>query len=664
MRALPKSISKFIRSPISRISFGLVMLTVSLLLVSDLLGLIPSANRAELQVRKSIAESLAIQVSLSSAREDRSKIEALFKSVQSRNERIDSIGLISSDGAVITVTESHEQDWTLAGDDKSTPTQTRLAIYAREGKWGELQIVFAPLHQSVGRAGSSAITWLILYFCVGGFLAYYLFLKRILKELDPNQVLPDRVRSALDTLSEGLMILDSKGEIMFCNQSLADRLGVKPQKLVGTNSSILRWLDVAVDSTDDVLPMREDQLPWSRSLQGETIEQGLLVALEVSPNQVFKFAVNTSLIQAGKNSVRGVLVTLSDISEIEKQRNDLQQALSRLEVTQQEITKKNEELFKLATRDSLTDVLNRRAFFEAFDTLFEEAKNVESQLGCVMVDIDKFKSVNDNHGHSVGDLVIQYLASVLVHHSRENDVVARFGGEEFCMILPDTSVVETTKIAEAMRAHIEQGVDATYRDRLSITSSFGVSALPSDVKTSQQLLDHADRALYYAKEHGRNQVAIFNKDSIKTASKDSQVQQQVTASLGATANVVEPGGLNTTQVNSGPLVTPAKDAKTDAQGSKPLQQIAQEHSTKVIQAAANDDDAANLDGFNYGLLEKRTTPGVPPAGQGAKVLYEPGFSITSRHLLLFNIDQSIRRSKPEDTPVSYTHLTLPTILLV
>ena len=105
MRALPKSISKFIRSPISRISFGLVMLTVSLLLVSDLLGLIPSANRAELQVRKSIAESLAIQVSLSSAREDRSKIEALFKSVQSRNERIDSIGLISSDGAVITVTE-------------------------------------------------------------------------------------------------------------------------------------------------------------------------------------------------------------------------------------------------------------------------------------------------------------------------------------------------------------------------------------------------------------------------------------------------------------------------------------------------------------------------------------------------------------------------------
>lgn len=648
MNAFPQSISTFIRSPVSRISFGLVMLTVSLLLVSDLLGLIPSASRAELQVRKSIAESLAIQISLSSARENYSKIDALFESVQSRNERIVSIAVVSKDGEMMSGTDLHQQSWTLGTEKKSTPTQTRLGIYAREGKWGELQIVFAPLHQSVGRAGSSAITWLILYFCAGGFLAYFIFLKRILKELDPNQVLPDRVRSALDTLSEGLMILDTQGVIMFSNQSLADRLGVKPQKLVGSNSSSLRWLDGTVESNDDVLPLSDELLPWNRSLLGESIEQGALVALEVSPNKVFKFAVNTSVIQTGKNSIRGVLVTLSDISEIEKQRNDLQQALSRLEVTQREISKKNEELFKLATRDSLTDVLNRRAFFEAFDSLFEDAKSAEAKLGCVMVDIDKFKSVNDNHGHGVGDLVIQYLASVLVHHSRESDVVARFGGEEFCMILPDTSIVETAKIAEAMRLHIEQGIDASYRDKLSITSSFGVSALPSDVENSQQLLDYADRALYYSKENGRNQVAIYDQEKITPAhalSQSGQIGQTIVTHPDAANDASNSAALQGSQRTAKPVVIPDQLPHFRSGDASVAGQLS------IDSSPANHDMAeATVAGeAGRGPHERRSNPGATVAGQGAKVLYEPGFSITSRHLLLFNIDQCIRRSKTEDT---------------
>lgn len=654
MAALPRPIRTLLKSPVSRISFGLVMLTVSLILMSDFLGLVPNANRAELEIRKTLAESLAVQISLNAGEQDPAKLSALFESVQRRNERVESLGAATADGVTIAATAEHTVLWGANSRHQSTPTHTWVSIYDRDGKWGDLQIVFADLSKSAGKFGSGALSWLIVYITVFGFIGYFLFLKRILKELDPNQVLPDRVRSALDTLSEGLMILDAQGSIMFSNKALADRLGVKPQKLIGSHSGKLRWLDGSVDYSEGMVPLQPEKLPWTRSLGGEEVEQGSLLTLESGPGQIYKFAVNTSLIQSGNNQTRGVLVTLSDMSEVEKQRNDLRRAMTRLEKTQAEITNKNEELYKLATRDPLTDVLNRRAFLEAFEKMFADSMLTKENLGCIMVDIDKFKSVNDVHGHGVGDLVIQYLASVLVMHTGENDLVARFGGEEFCVIMPATSLQASTVVAENIREHLEKCDDATFRDKLTITSSFGVSAMPSEAQSTQQLLDFADKALYHSKETGRNRVSMYQNGSFKTWMTKTVSGDQ--AESGTAQSVPDASGASLSDHQVVPESQQPREQSAAAQADMSQagaanipEQYQTAHEGEGSAQQAHPDQSVQLGLQQQPLLERRALAGGSSGEQGAQVLYESAFSITLRHQLLFSIEQSIRVAKTNKT---------------
>ena len=129
-----------------------------------------------------------------------------------------------------------------------------------------------------------------------------------------------------------------------------------------------------------------------------------------------------------------------------------------------------------------------------------------------MTDIDHFKSVNDTHGHGVGDDVIKYLADVLAEHTRPNDLVGRFGGEEFCIVCPDTDIAEGHVIAENIRDIIEKGIGANFLDKCQITASFGVASIHSNAANPSDMVEQADRALYVSKESGRKRVTNFTDD--------------------------------------------------------------------------------------------------------------------------------------------------------
>jgi diguanylate cyclase (GGDEF)-like protein len=206
----------------------------------------------------------------------------------------------------------------------------------------------------------------------------------------------------------------------------------------------------------------------------------------------------------------------------------LVRAVSDLQEAQSQIMRQHQELERLASRDSLTGCLNRRAFFVDFEKAFAESRERNIELCCLMVDIDHFKRVNDQFGHSVGDQVIQAVAACLSNGLRLTDVIGRYGGEEFCLMFPRTTLHEASSLAERLRVHVEAEAGDRVRTvpRLAITVSCGISSTVFGARTPLELVDQADKALYAAKEGGRNCVMAL--DLIGTdANATDQVEPQV-----------------------------------------------------------------------------------------------------------------------------------------
>ncbi len=169
-----------------------------------------------------------------------------------------------------------------------------------------------------------------------------------------------------------------------------------------------------------------------------------------------------------------------------------------------------EELQKLATIDSLTGTYNRHHFFTLAEKAFQQAQRYEQDLSALMIDLDHFKLINDKNGHAMGDVVLQTAARYFSKYVREADVLGRYGGEEFALIMPQTQLAEAREAACRLVQFIRETPIKTKKGPLQLTVSVGVASLQKDTKTIDQLVDEADQALYVAKQSGRDQVAIWD----------------------------------------------------------------------------------------------------------------------------------------------------------
>ena len=173
-----------------------------------------------------------------------------------------------------------------------------------------------------------------------------------------------------------------------------------------------------------------------------------------------------------------------------------------------------EHQYKLATIDGLTELYNHRYFQDTLRNQIEISKRYEQPFSLIIIDIDFFKKFNDTYGHQAGDAVLRQVAQTLKKNSRTTDFVCRYGGEEMSIILPNTSAEEAlfnaNRINKAV-AEREFYVNAT--ETSQVTISVGVATFPQDAETAQELIEVADKGLYYAKEHGRNQVGVYKKNS-------------------------------------------------------------------------------------------------------------------------------------------------------
>jgi len=196
---------------------------------------------------------------------------------------------------------------------------------------------------------------------------------------------------------------------------------------------------------------------------------------------------------------------------LEKEIKISQGKLAEMSSLEKEMKQAQIQLAEMSTRDELTGLYNRRYFIESLERELARAKRYKRNLGFCMIDLDKFKYINDTYGHLAGDMTLSNIGRMFDDHFRQGDLICRYGGEEFAVILPDTSLKSAMAVCERLRKKVLSHKFKYNSSDFSISISIGVALYNNLVhKSSNELVSAADQALYRAKKEGRNSVRYFS----------------------------------------------------------------------------------------------------------------------------------------------------------
>jgi len=306
------------------------------------------------------------------------------------------------------------------------------------------------------------------------FLLLYIKEKNLKKESQEKSLLLDAL---LDTVSEPMFYKRLDGIYENVNSAFAEKiLGMKKQELIGKTLYDLkgkvprRFLDIYVAQDTKIFQEQKNQ-----SYEAQ---------VKLANGEVKDFQIQKNIFRGDDGNMLGYVAVMYDITELKN---------------------KERYLEELASKDALTKLYNRRYFREIGVTLLHLAQREKQDFSVIMLDIDNFKQVNDTYGHDVGDLVLQGIATVMQKCARESDIVARFGGEEFILILPKTPKEGAITLAKKVCKNIEETKIVYPNGELFVTVSVGVSSLNIG-DDLDAIIKRADNALYIAKENGKNQV--------------------------------------------------------------------------------------------------------------------------------------------------------------
>jgi diguanylate cyclase (GGDEF)-like protein/PAS domain S-box-containing protein len=301
-------------------------------------------------------------------------------------------------------------------------------------------------------------------------------------------------REALDAAPGAIVVVNEAGAITVVNRAAAAMFGYERDELLG------RPVELLVPQ-----PVRTRHRSERQAFQAGAGARpmGLKRDLAAVRRDGTRFPVEIGLSPLETQYGSFVLAAVMDLTERKR-------ALEELAIQARALTVANTRLADLAVTDGLTSLKNRQAFFEQLGAMIELTVRGARPLSVLILDVDYFKPYNDEFGHLAGDEVLRQVAEVLRDVKRRSDFVARLGGEEFGVILPETDAAGAVVLAERFR----QAVERNRWPRRQITVSVGATTVEFDqcvprppVPQPGQLLASADRALYRAKEHGRNRVA-------------------------------------------------------------------------------------------------------------------------------------------------------------
>lgn len=304
------------------------------------------------------------------------------------------------------------------------------------------------------------------------------------KELEQRVAIAAQRMSVITAvLGDGVIVTDEKGKVIFCNPAACQLLGYEKSRLLtfDFNQHIHTHTCSGKRLQDDEKPLI-GCVSSRRSLRCDDL------AFTRSDGRFFPISASFASMDLEIDGSRGVVVAFRDISE----QVAYQDSLERM----------NEILEERASKDVLTRLYNRQYLDKQLGIELDKAERYQIPFSLVLFDIDHFKMVNDSHGHLMGDKVLQLLSDLVQRSIRKSDLLARWGGEEFMLLLPSSRIEAALKTAEKLRQAI---ADDSFENAQKITCSFGVSEY-RHADTVETMTNRADQALYAAKHAGRNCV--------------------------------------------------------------------------------------------------------------------------------------------------------------
>lgn len=500
-----------------QMTLALVALCGMLIVLADVLfGVFPDRAQEQLRLRKQVGEAVAVQVAALLRQGDKRALQETMDEVALRTPSVRSLGLRRADGVLVIQAGDHAAAWgATSSGGASTAERIDVPMNAQGRRWGSFELAFKPEATGLQAWTRDPMLRTMAFVTVCGMLAFGLYMRRALQHLDPSSVIPERVQGAFDAMAEGVAVLDARGRLLLANRAFR---ALNPQAAAcqtGQPLSSQPWLSRG-------LGPQLAAHPWMRAMGERAALSGQTVDIHFdSGGQELhqQLVINAAPIMDSNGRVRGCLTTFSDVSELYRKNVELRRMMVELEDSKTQVQKQNDELKRLATRDPMTGCLNRRAFSESYETMFQGARQTDMALSCMVLDIDFFKKVNDTYGHSIGDRVIQEVAKQMQALARASDLVCRYGGEEFCLVLPGQNIEAARQFAERVRKAIERDCGAAVQEvpGMKVTVSIGVAEISDAVATPLELIDRADHALYEAKKSGRNRVCADDGRVVETA---------------------------------------------------------------------------------------------------------------------------------------------------
>lgn len=307
-----------------RLALGLTSITVTLMLIGSFIGLLPDNQKQLLQSRAQLAEVVAVNSTLLLTHADVARMEAVLHHVVQRDPDILYALIKRESGEEIARIEKSDVDPLKTDEKVSVP------IWSGEERWGSVDLYFNPAFAS-GVVGflQQPLVRFITFVSAISFLFFFFYLGRMLKLLDPSQAIPDRVRSALDTMAEGLLVLDARQNIVLANLAFARILARNPADLVGVNCRRFGWSNV------DDTPFVAKQSPWGCAIETGKAVTSQRIRLQLENGQVRTFMVNCSPVLANNGKAGGVLVSFDDVTVLEQKEIELLKSKEEAEIANQ-----------------------------------------------------------------------------------------------------------------------------------------------------------------------------------------------------------------------------------------------------------------------------------------------------------------------------------------
>ena len=313
-----------------RVVIGLLGLTISVVMLGFFLNIVPDRAMAVRQGRTVLAEAIAVHTTSAVLSADFQYLNNDFKLLVDRNPDLLSLGLRRHDGAALVMTADHADRWQAMSGEHSMDTQVRVPIYSGEPKWGQLELRF----EALDPGGFMGLTHHPMIRMIGfmGLLCYvgfYFYLGKVLRQLDPSRAIPGRVRSALDTLAGGLLVLDRKEQIVLANKSFAAMLGKASDNLLGYRAGDLPWMDKKGKK------IKPPDRPWVQALKSGEAQTNRALRLRRAKRKWLTFNVNCSPVLGAGGKYAGVLVSFDDITQLENKEIELRQSKEEAEAANQ-----------------------------------------------------------------------------------------------------------------------------------------------------------------------------------------------------------------------------------------------------------------------------------------------------------------------------------------